>query len=86
MPSSSTGCALIAGTEVSIKGVCVATAGEVLCGKVLIRVMGETSFSLDGKMGVGLVIAMGRCGKSMYQCPQELGKVPAILVKLTTQE
>lgn len=29
IPSSSTGCALIAGTDVLIEGVCVATAGEM---------------------------------------------------------
>lgn len=40
-PSSSTGVALIAGVFVSIKGVCEATAGLVLCGNVLVRDTGE---------------------------------------------
>lgn len=60
MPSSSTGCALIAGTEVSIRGVWVATAGDVLCGNVVVRVMGEMGVSLGGEMGVGSVIAAKR--------------------------
>lgn len=62
MPSSSTGCALIDGTEVSISGVCVATAGEVLCGKVVDRDTGDTRGSLGGKIGgaagMGLAIVM----------------------------
>lgn len=40
---------MIAGTDVSTEGVCVATAGEVVWGKVVDGAMGE--------MGVGCVIA-----------------------------
>lgn len=58
MPSNSTGCALIAGTDVSIRGVCVATAGDVLCGKVVDREMGDTGVSVGGEMGVGSVMAV----------------------------
>jgi hypothetical protein len=68
MPSSSTGASLIAGVAVSMRGVCVDTAGEVLCGKVLLREMGEMGPGLEavvegivgGDMGVGdaMVVAV----------------------------
>lgn len=48
MPSSSTGAAFIAGVFVSISGVWVATAGEVLCGKVVLRETGEMGSAEGG--------------------------------------
>lgn len=76
MPSSSTGCALIAGTEVSIRGVCVVTAVEVLWGKVVERVTGDMGVSVGGDITVGSVIAttrvcLKRCAKDVSEIFEE---------------
>jgi hypothetical protein len=46
---------------VSIRGVCVATAGEVLWGKVVDREMGDMGVSVGGEMGVECVMTTGDC-------------------------
>jgi hypothetical protein len=63
MPSSSTGAAFMAGVAMSMSGVWVATAGEVLCGNVPLRVTGEmgplsvvVEEFMGGEMGVGAAI------------------------------
>lgn len=66
-PSISTGAAFMAGVLVSMSGVCVTTAGEVLCENVPDRDTGEMGASetspavvtMDGETGVGF--AMMRC-------------------------
>jgi hypothetical protein len=69
MPSNSTGASLIAGVVVSMRRVCDATAGDVLCGKVLVRETGEMGPALaavvvdvegavGGNMGVGAAIVV----------------------------
>lgn len=47
----------MAGADVSIKGICVATAGEVLWGNVVDLEMGDTGVSKGGDMGGGSVMA-----------------------------
>lgn len=41
----------------SMRGVCDATAGDVLCGKVPARETGEMGVSFGGKTGLGLAMA-----------------------------
>lgn len=48
IPSSSTATALMAGVLVSMKGVCVATAEDVVCGNVVVAL----AESVGGEMGV----------------------------------
>jgi hypothetical protein len=54
-PSSSTGCAFIAGTDVSIGGACVMVGEDGLAGNVAVRDTGDTGVSL---VGMGSVIAV----------------------------
>lgn len=72
MPSSSTGCALIAGTEVSMDDACIATARESWCGKVVVREMGEIGVSFGGEARVGSVIATIVDGEESVTCSKEL--------------
>lgn len=59
MPSSSTGTSLIAGVDVSISGVCETTAGEVLCGNVPLRDIGDMGLESEEAMERGRVVERG---------------------------
>jgi hypothetical protein len=59
---SSTGASLIAGVAVSMRGVCVDTAGDVLCGKVPLRETGEMGSDVGGGADVVVVMLGGDMG------------------------
>ena len=85
MPSNSTGASLIAGVAVSMRGVWLATAGEVLWGKVPLRETGEMGPSEEagapevvmegGETGTAVVIVaiqIVSCWTSVCVCLLEI--------------
>jgi hypothetical protein len=72
LPSSSTGASLIAGVFVSIWLVWLDTAGDVLCGNVDVREIGDMGFASEeevgGDMGVGIDIIAGSAPASASAC------------------